>query len=223
VIFFHDAGDNPRSVDKETTLRKHAARFDLTGDPAHAGFIVLAPQGRALHGNKEGAMFDVDYTGEDNVESPRPNSLPLRAHLGESSSIAGACTRSARGTAGTWPRTVRDDARESHRRRRDVCERRAARLVVLPWTSSARAVVYRACDHIAPCDSVERWMRARDALGAETMGAPPRQRERRRAELLARQEVHRCRRQRAPIDVGPRRARTTCSGFLARHTLSVTP
>ena len=29
-------------------------------------------------------------------------------------------------------------------------------------------VVYRACDEFFPCDSVERWLRARDALSADT-------------------------------------------------------
>ena len=46
IVFFHDPGDDPSAVHKKTGLPKSAASFDLSGDPAHTGFIVLAPQGR---------------------------------------------------------------------------------------------------------------------------------------------------------------------------------
>ncbi len=80
IVFFHADGDNPTSVDKETGLRKLGATWNLTGDPAHAGFIVLAPQGRAFKTPSQAerergakmytatAPFDVEFTGEGNVD-----------------------------------------------------------------------------------------------------------------------------------------------------------
>jgi hypothetical protein len=46
IVFFHAEGDDPTSVDRRTGLRKLAAKVNLTGDPAHAGFLVLALQGQ---------------------------------------------------------------------------------------------------------------------------------------------------------------------------------
>jgi len=169
IVFFHDAGKTPTSVDKETSLRTFAARFDLTGDPAHAGFIILAPQGRALHGNKDGAVFDVDYTGDDNFDVAatdhfagvlmdrkivdRRRVYTLGAGLGGQMALTYAMMRADRVAAVATYAAGSPPAAWS-----------------CPGPPPPLFTVYRACDHLTPCDSVERFMRARDALGAETFG-----------------------------------------------------
>lgn len=221
VIFFHDAGDNPRSVDKETTLRKHAGRFDVTGDPAHTGFIVLAPQGRALHGNKDGAMFDVDYTAEDNVDIAttdhflaelvarklvdRRRVYAMGAGHGGHAAMTYAMMRADRIAAVA---TYGSDAPKAS--------------WACPGPPPPLFVAYRACDYIAPCSSVERWMRARDGLGAETMGL--------RLDNVNGDERSCSLDKKCTAIVGsalhrrwPKAREEDMLRFLARHTLSVTP
>ena len=221
VIFFHDAGDNPRSVDKETTLRKHAARFDVTGDPAHAGFIILAVQGRALHGNKEGAMFDVDYTGDDNVDITttdhflsvlverkvvdRRRVYTMGAGHGGLMAMTYAMMRADRVAAIV---TYGSDAPKAN--------------WSCPGPPPPAFVVYRACDRIAPCDSVERFLRARDGLGAETTGL--------RLDNVSGEEPSCAMDKKCTAIVGsalhrrwPKAREDDMLRFFARHTLSIKP
>lgn len=167
VIFFHDAGKTPQSVDKETTLRKHAAKFDLTGDPAHAGFVILAPQGRGIRGNRDGATFDVDYVAEDNPDVmttdqfvsvlttrsiiDRRRVYVVGAGVGGQMAATYAMMRADRVTA--FATYASDTPRAA-------------------WSCAGPPppafVLYRACDRVTPCASVERWLRTRDGTGAET-------------------------------------------------------
>jgi len=167
VVFFHDAGDNPRSVDKKTSLRKHGARFDITGDPAHAGFIVLAPQGRALQGNREGARFDIDYTGEDNLDVAATDHfvsvLTSRGHVDRRRIYAmGAGHGGYMAATYAMMRADRIAAFATY----------ASDAPPAAWSCPGPPppafVTYRACDEIVPCASVERWLRSRDAIAAET-------------------------------------------------------
>ncbi len=166
VVFFHDAEDDPTSVDKKTNLRKLGARFDLSGDPAHAGFVVLAPQGRALKG-KHGSVFDTDYVGPGHVD------LATVDHFIDELADRRLLDRRRLYTLG---------AGEGGRIAAAYAMQRADRIAAFAaygsdgpapaWSCQGpptpAMVVYRACDSIVPCESVERWLRARDALGAET-------------------------------------------------------
>lgn len=167
VIFFHDAGKTPSSVDKETTLRKQAARFNLTGDAAHAGFVILAPQGRGIQGNREGAMFDVNYIAEDNVDVMTTDHfvsvLTARNIIDRRRVYAvGVGNGGLMATTYTMMRADRVTAFATF----GSDQPRAA------WSCAGPPppgfVLYRACDRITPCASVERWLRARDGTGAET-------------------------------------------------------
>jgi poly(3-hydroxybutyrate) depolymerase len=167
LIFFHDGLDDPTSVGKKTGLHKLGAQTNLTGDPAHAGFIVLAPQGRAIRGGKQGTVFDTDYTGADSVDlaavdhfydelagkglvDPR-RVYTLGASYGGQMAATYAMARADRVAA--FATYGADSPRGS-------------------WSCAGppppALVLYRACDTPFPCESVERWLRARDALGAET-------------------------------------------------------
>jgi pimeloyl-ACP methyl ester carboxylesterase len=166
VVFFHPGYGDPTFVDKETGLRKLAARFQLSGDPAHAGFILLSVQGRAIRG-KAGAVFDTEYAGADNVDVAvvdhfldglterklvdRRRVYALGASWGGHMAATYAMMRADRVAAfGVY----------------------AADAPPAAWTCPGppppAMVVYRACDELFPCASVERWLRARDALSAET-------------------------------------------------------
>jgi dienelactone hydrolase len=169
VIFFHDAGDSPTSLDKKTTLRKLAARFDVTGDPAHAGFIVLSPQGRALHGNKEGALFDSDYTGEDNVDVATVDhfvGVLTQRNLIDRRRVYALGNGRGSHMAATYAMMRADRVAAFATYGSDAPRASWA----CPGPPPPALFTYRACDAIAPCDAVERWIRAREALGAETVG-----------------------------------------------------
>jgi poly(3-hydroxybutyrate) depolymerase len=166
VVFFHGPEDDPTSVDKKTGLRKLAARFDLSGDPAHVGFMVLSLQGRALKGGR-GSVFDTDFTGATNVD------VAAVDHFVEELASKGLVDRRriyALGNAegGTMAATYAMI-------RADRVAAFAAYATEAPrasWSCGGppppALMIYRACDDAAPCETVERWLRARDAASAET-------------------------------------------------------
>ena len=49
LLFFHGAGGEADNVYNFTSLRSKAPTFDLTGDPARPGFVLVSVQGRNLH------------------------------------------------------------------------------------------------------------------------------------------------------------------------------
>ena len=49
VIFVHGSGGTAATVYDYTSLRSRAPDYDLSGDPAHPGFILVSSQGRYLH------------------------------------------------------------------------------------------------------------------------------------------------------------------------------
>lgn len=167
VIFFHDEQDDPSSVHKKTHLPKLAATYNLTGDPAHTGFIVLAPQGRRLKNGKRGSVFDTDYTGPDNVDAATVDHFvaeldkkglvdhrriyTLGASLGGHMAATYAMMRADRVAAFAAFATDAPRAVWS-----------------CPGPPPPALVLYRACDGFISCESVERWLRARDATSAET-------------------------------------------------------
>lgn len=221
IIFFHAAYENPTSVDKKTGLRKLGARFQLSGDPAHAGFIVLAPQGRHIRGGKQGPVFDTEYTGADNVDVAavdhfveellarklvdRTRIYALGGSYGGHMAATYAMMRADRVAAFA---TYGSDAPRA------------------PWTCPGppppAMVIYRACDQFFPCESVERWLRARDAIAAETSWL--------RLGDVNEQETHCAFRNKCSEVKGaanhrkwPKAREEEILRFFARHTLSVRP
>jgi pimeloyl-ACP methyl ester carboxylesterase len=154
-------------IDKRTAFRKLGGTFPLTGDPAHTGFIVLAVQGRALEGASPGGVFDPDYTGPENVD------VAATDHFIDELDGRGLLDHRRIYTAG---------ASYGGHMAATYAMMRADRIAAFAAfaTDAPRAawscagppppaiVLYRACDGFFACESVERWLRQRDAAGAET-------------------------------------------------------
>ena len=166
VIFFHGPEDDPTSVDKKTGLRKLGARFDLSGDPSHTGFIVLAPQGRAIKG-REGAVFDTEYTGADHVDMAVVDhfvGILTAQKLVDRRRIYALGLSSGGHMAATYAMMRADRVAAFAAYASD-----GPRAVwSCPGPPPPAMVVYRACDSVFACDATERWLRARDALSADT-------------------------------------------------------
>jgi len=167
VIFFHDEQDDPSSVHKKTNLPKLAATYDLTGDRAHIGFVVLAPQGRHIRGGKRGSVFDTDYTGPDNVD------VATVDHFVAELDKKGLVDRRRVYTLGAS--YGGHMAATYAMMRADKVAAFAAFAADAPhaaWSCAGppppALVMYRACDGFISCEAVERWLRARDAAQAET-------------------------------------------------------
>lgn len=167
VIFFHDPLDDPTAVDKKTALRKLAATYRLSGDVAHTGFVVLAPQGRAIHGGKRGSVFDTDYTGPDNADVAAVDHFTGELHaknLVDRRRIYTLGASYGGHMAATYAMMRADRVAAFAAYATDAP--RAA------WSCAGPPppglVLYRACDGFFSCESVERWLRARDAASAET-------------------------------------------------------
>jgi poly(3-hydroxybutyrate) depolymerase len=166
VVFFHGAHDDPTSVDKKTTLRRLGGRFDLTADPARAGFIVLAVQGRAIQAGRQGATFDAAYTETDNVDVAAVDhfmgaldarKLIDRRRIYTLGNGAGGLM------AATYAMVRADRVAASAVFASDAP--RAEWQCTEP--TPPMMVAYRACDTVVPCESVERWLRARETSSVE--------------------------------------------------------
>lgn len=221
ILFFHGAYDDPTIIDKETTLRKHGARFSLTGDPAHTGFIVLAVQGRAILGGRYGTTFDTDYTGTDNVDIAAADHF-----LQEIINKKLVDKRRVYTMGNSW------GARMAITYAMVRADRVAAFAVYgtdappAKWTCPGPPppgfVAYRACDSFFPCESVERWLSARESLSAETASL--------RLGSFNNEEPHCALRNKCPEIKGaanhrrwPKNREIDMLRALARHTLSIEP
>jgi poly(3-hydroxybutyrate) depolymerase len=167
VIFFHDPEDDPTAVDKKTGLRKLGASFNLSGDPSHAGFIVLAPAGRALKRTKTGAVFDAEYTGGDNVDVAAVEHFTAEL---EARGIVDRRRIYAMGQASGGQMAATLAMLRPDRIAAFATYATDAPLAAwaCPGPPPPGIIVYRACDGFVSCASVERWLRAREGAGADT-------------------------------------------------------
>ncbi len=167
LIFFHGAYDDPTIVDKETTLRKHGARFAMAQDPAHTGFIVLAVQGRAIRGGRYGTTFDTEYTGNDNVDIAAADyflDALIEKKLVDKRRIYAVGNSWGGQMAATYAMMRADRVAAFAVYGSDAPPAKW----ICPGPPPPAMVVYRACDSFFSCESVERWVSARESLSAET-------------------------------------------------------
>lgn len=171
VVFFHGTGpglDDPAAVSKLTSLRDKQNSFDLTRDPAHPGFVILALQGRSVARDKWGTAFDTAHVSADNLDK-----LATDHFLDELTSRGWVDAKRVyavgMGKGGTMAITyamLRAD-------------RVAAFGAFAPWVPEAKwtcpgppppgFVSYRACDGVVACDAVEEWIGARGAAETRTL------------------------------------------------------
>ncbi|HEY4120207.1 MAG TPA: PHB depolymerase family esterase [Byssovorax sp.] len=167
VLFFHGGLDDPTMVDKKTSLRKLLSTADLTGDPAHKGFLVLAVQGRHIQGGRRGSIFDVEHTGAGNVDVETVDHFFTEVdakHLVDPRRVYTLGAQTGGQMAALYAMTRPD--------RVAAFGAFAAEPLSAKWSCGGpptpAAILYRACDFFTKCDVVEEWRNARDAAGADT-------------------------------------------------------
>jgi dienelactone hydrolase len=167
LVFFHDEDDDPSAVAKKTGFAKSNATADLTGDAAHRGFVVLAPQGRHINGGKRGSVFDAEYTGADNVDVATVDHFI--ADLDKKGLVDGrrvyALGASLGGHMAATYAMMRADKVAAF-------ATYASDAPAAAWSCGGPPppafIAYRACDGFISCEAAERWLRARDDAHAET-------------------------------------------------------
>lgn len=169
IVLFHGPDGTPATVDKRTNWKKLAARFDMTGDPAHLGFVVLMPQGRLLRRDRTGAIFDSDFIGEGNVDVATVDQfieVLTKKGLVDARRIYAVGEGKGGHMAATYAMLRAD--------RVAAFAAFAADAPPASWTCAdvpppPAFLLYRACDAVAACESVEGWVRAREKVAAETV------------------------------------------------------
>jgi poly(3-hydroxybutyrate) depolymerase len=164
LVFLHSEYDTPAALQKKTRLRTRQRFFDLSGDPRHQGFVVLAPQARRLGG---ALRWDVDYTAADNLDARSIDhdvDQLLAEGLVDPRQIY-AIGESRGGVMAALYAMLRPDRVAAY----GVFAADAGRLA---WSCDGAptpaAVLYRACDTVVPCADVEQWLRTRERSGAPT-------------------------------------------------------
>ncbi len=128
---------------------------------------MLAPQGRHIRGGKRGSVFDTDYTGPDNVDVATVDHFIAELDgkgLVDHRHVYTLGASYGGHMAATYAMM-----------RADKVAAFAAFATDAPHATWACGgppppgmVMYRACDGFFSCESVERWLRARDGVQAET-------------------------------------------------------
>lgn len=168
LVFFHGTGpglDDPSSIAKITDLRKHMGEADMTRE-GRRGFVVLGIQGRALEGSSA-LTFDTEHTAPDNVDRIVVDHFidkVAERKLVDARRIYAVGMGKGGEMAVTYSMLRAD--------------RVAAFAAFAPLTPRAEwicpgppppgLVLYRACDKIASCETVEQWLLDRDAQRADT-------------------------------------------------------
>ncbi len=168
VVYFHGETpgfDDPASVAKQTSLRTHLGTFELSGNGASPGFVLLVVQGRAL--GKLGASYDVGYSGADNLDRLTTDhlidTLIERKWIDERRIYTVGLGRGGQ-MAETYAmvRADRVAAFASYAAPPPLVEWQC------PGPPPPGLIFYRACDARVACDDVEVWVHAREKAGAET-------------------------------------------------------
>lgn len=164
VVFLHGAYDDPTAVHRETRLRRRYRKLDLTGDPDHPGFVVVAPQARRIGSS---LRWDVDYTGTDHADVVAIDTF-VDELVGEGIVDARQVYAIGESRGGTMAMLY------AHQRPDRVAAVGvfAAAPTAVDWTCDGLpppvGVLYRACDSEVPCPEVEAWLAKREEAEAPT-------------------------------------------------------
>jgi len=165
LIFLHGEKDDPRAVHRKTRLRKRYDSLDLTGDPQHRGFVVLAPQARRILVGKvkrtQLLRWDSGYTSTDNVDVATIDHF-VEQLVGEGLVDARqiyAIGASGGGQMALLYAMLRPD-------RVAAVGLYGSNPSALRWSCDASpppvGVIYRACDAVTPCADIEQWLATRE-------------------------------------------------------------
>ena len=169
VVFFHGTGpttDDPSSLAKLTKLRDLQQSYVWPGTEIR-GFGVLAVQGRALEGG-DALGFDVAHTSEhapdvvitnEFVERIRARGLVDERRIyalgmGKGGQMAAAWSMIRADRVAAFASFGATEPEGSWR---------------CPGPPPPAMLLYRACDSVAPCEEVERWIAKRRDARADTM------------------------------------------------------
>jgi len=166
VIFLHGEFDDATALHKKTRLRALYHKIDLTGDPKHPGFVILAPQARKLEGSQS-LRWDHGFKSLANVDVVTIDHFVddlLTAGLVDARQIY-VVGDSGGGRMAALYAMLRPD-------RVAAFGAYAADASTYRWTcdepATPAAVLYRACDAVVPCADVEQWLAARTDTHAPT-------------------------------------------------------
>lgn len=169
VVFFHGSTlglDDPTSLPKLTSLRSKMGSFDFTAESERKGFMMLAVQGRALAGSL-GATFDTSHVSADNLDKVATDhfidTIAARSVVDKARIYAVGMGKGGE-MAATYAmlRADRVAAFAAY------APSPAPAAWQCPGPPPPALVFYRACDAVVPCDTVESWLRRREATRAET-------------------------------------------------------
>lgn len=168
VVFFHGTGpttDDPSSLAKLTKLRDLQQSYVWPGTEAR-GFAVLAVQGRALEGG-DALGFDVAHTSDDAPDVAITDAFVERVRergLVDERRIYALGMGKGGQMAAAWSmiRADRVAAFASFGASEPEVAWRC------PGPPPPAMILYRACDSVAPCEEVERWIAKRRDARADT-------------------------------------------------------
>jgi len=165
LLFFHGQDETPAKVSRETDIRTLGDDYDVTGDPNHAGFLVLAPQARRIQLR---VAFDVGFVSEENEDVRATDRFveeltkrgwvdPKRVYAlggGKGGEMAALYTMLHPDRVAAFA-TFGTDA--------------SAYKWTCPSEPPPAVILYRACDTITSCLDVEQWLSEREQGHAPTL------------------------------------------------------
>jgi predicted esterase len=92
VLWLHGAGGSADGIYNATLMRQKASTFDLSGDPARPGFVLIADQGRNVHDpnpNLEGTHHE-NYYRDTSTPSSSPDFRALDRLIDDAVATRGA-------------------------------------------------------------------------------------------------------------------------------------
>ncbi len=213
--------DDPASVTKLTDLREATGRFDFGRGAGHEGFVLLAVQGRAIgHGKLGGANFDADDTTSDNVDVATADHFTdeVEAHFAIDKSRVYAVGAGRGGEMAATFAMLRADRIAAFT---TFAAPPPTAVWACPGPPPPAMILYRACDSVAACDDIERWLRTRERARAETLSV----RLGEANESDSNCAVDQCSKKRGDVNHArwPKAREKDVLRFLASHTLAADP
>ncbi len=165
IVFFHGQDESPAKVSKETALSALGDALDLSGDPQHLGYLVLAPQARRLQLH---VAFDIGFVSPENEDVRTTEyfieELAKRGWIDRRRVYAVGAGKGG-DMAALWTMLRPDHVAAFATFGSDA----SAFTWTCPVEPPPAAVLYRACDTVTRCLDVEQWLSDRESAHATTL------------------------------------------------------